>query len=136
MGWTSDPSGKESYPTVTITHHTPDELFKIHEELSNYHRLYESRVNYYKAKVKNLLHQENNIINNENQKLAADYKTRVAKANVTYNKNVEDWHNSLREETLKFVEKTDNEINRISKLRIIVPSEHKELIDSLLENLV
>ena len=136
LGWTSDPSGKESYPTVTIIHHTPDELFKIHEELSNYHRLYESRVNYYKAKVKNLLHQENTIINNENQKLSNEYRARVSKVNAEYDKNVEDWYNKLREETLKFVEKTDNEINKISKLRIIVPLEHKELIDSLLENLI
>lgn len=54
--------GTKSVPLVINVHHTPEQLLQIHNELAKLHRKYEQRVNYYKAKVKNLVSDKNNEI--------------------------------------------------------------------------
>jgi len=64
-------------PVEIDVHHTSEELLKLHEELAEIHRGYEQRVNYFKAKVKNLTTAENARIANVN----ADAETKAEKTN-------------------------------------------------------
>ena len=75
----------EKTPLVVNVHHTSEQLLVIHEELATLHRQYEQRVNYFKAKVKNLVTEENAriarengdlqaVANNFNKKLLEEYK--------------------------------------------------------------
>lgn len=63
----------EHTPIVKTMNHTHDELLKYHEELSNLHREHEQKVNYYKAKLKNMANDENIKIAQENQAKARVY---------------------------------------------------------------
>lgn len=58
--------GSRSVPLVITVHHTPEQLLAIHNELATLHRKYEQRVNYYKAKIKNLVSDKNNAIASQN----------------------------------------------------------------------
>lgn len=58
--------GSRSVPLIITVHHTPEQLLQIHNELASLHRGYEQRVNYYKAKVKNLVSDKNNSIASQN----------------------------------------------------------------------
>jgi hypothetical protein len=55
-------------PVNVLKHvdHTPEKLLEMHETLAKLHREYEQRVNYFKAKVKNLVTNENARIANIN----------------------------------------------------------------------
>ena len=59
-------AGIRELPIKIVEHHTSEQLLGIHEELADVHRKYEQRVNYFKAKVKNIV---------------ADKNTEIAKAN-------------------------------------------------------
>ena len=49
-----------------VTHHSAEELLDLHEEFVKLHRKHEARVNYFKAKIKNLTSLENSRIQKEN----------------------------------------------------------------------
>ena len=89
--WMTIEDGKKS-PVKIHVHHTADQLMKVHEDLAAIHREHEQRVNYFKAKVKNLVTIENARIakinsdeQNEAQKinndLDANFNTEVKKVN-------------------------------------------------------
>lgn len=66
-------------PVEIVVHatHTPEQLLKLHEELAALHRQYEQRVNYFKAKVKNITTEENARI----ARLNADEQSKAQKIN-------------------------------------------------------
>ena len=64
----------ETLPVTITIHHTTEQLWKTHEELAAVHREYEQKVNYYKAKVKNL-------VTAENARIAAENGIKQAKVN-------------------------------------------------------
>lgn len=49
----------EQIPLTVNIHHTSEQLFEIHKNLAEKHREFESKVNYYKAKVRNLVNDKN-----------------------------------------------------------------------------
>ena len=57
--------GKKT-PMRVLKHHTQEQLLGIHEQLAVLHREYESKVNYFKSKVKNNVTTENARIAKEN----------------------------------------------------------------------
>lgn len=74
----------EKTPVRVIKHHTSEELLKLYEELAAKHREYEKTVNYYKAKIKNLVTDENirilaenKIIEQENEKIRQEYYSKI-----------------------------------------------------------
>jgi len=64
LEWIELEREKKTPMNVTI-HHTIDELGELHKNISAIHRQFEQKVNYYKAKVKNLVTLENARIANE-----------------------------------------------------------------------
>lgn len=134
LEWINVEEGKKTPLKVSI-HHTSDELAKIHEQLAVKHRHYEQRVNYFKAKVKNLTTEENarraaenNVllskVNAENEMLKANHINDLTKYNAINQK-----------EAQLFEEKRQEDIKKTSALRINVDARFQPVVDLFLKQL-
>jgi hypothetical protein len=132
LEWMEIEAGKKTPVKVEI-HHTSDELGKIHEELAALHRGYEQRVNYFKAKVKNLVTSENARIAKENAIKQAEVKEANDNLLDAYNKEMESYRSSYREASNLFEENRQKEIAIASALRIDVDSRFQPVIDMFLK---
>lgn len=124
---------KDTKTPITIDiHHDGDKLLTLHNELASLHRAYEQKVNYFKAKVKNIVTEKNaeisksnadeqNKINAENSKLLNEYNT---------NKSI--IMDKILEEQQIFEQNRQNEIKELSALRIDVDARFKETVDKFL----
>jgi hypothetical protein len=110
-------------------------LLKVHEELAALHRKYEQRVNYFKAKVKNLVTEENARIarensdeqykvNSYNSVLLNEYQTNYALYQQEHQKLAQD-----------FEEQKQNAIKSIAALRIAVDSRFQSVVNIFLKQL-
>jgi hypothetical protein len=131
LEWMEIETGKKTPVKVEI-HHTSEDLLKIHEDLASTHRKHEQRVNYFKAKIKNLVTSENARIAKENAVAQAGIKEHNDNVLDAYNKAMEEYRSSYREASDLFEEKRQKEIARISALRIDVDPRFKETIDMFL----
>jgi hypothetical protein len=131
LEWMEIETGKKTPVKVEI-HHTSEDLLKIHEDLASTHRKHEQRVNYFKAKIKNLVTSENARIAKENAIAQAGIKEHNDNVLDAYNKAMEEYRSSYREASDLFEEKRQKEIARISALRIDVDPRFKETIDMFL----
>lgn len=134
LEWINVEDGKKTPLKVSI-HHTSTELSEIHEQLAAKHRQYEQRVNYFKAKVKNLTTEENarrsaenNVmlskVNAENEVLKANYINDLTKYNAINQK-----------ESQIFEEKRQEDIKKTSALRINVDPRFQPIVDVFLKQL-
>lgn len=122
-------------PVMINIHHTSEELISLHEKLSAEHRNYESRVNYFKAKVKNLVTQENSRIS----KINADAQIAANKINdenmaiykVEYGKAISE----INKIKSVFEEKRHENIKKIASMRISIDERFQETINSFLKTL-
>ena len=122
-------------PVKIKVHHTADELFKLHETLAELHRGYEQRVNYFKAKVKNLTTEENARI----AKVNADAQTLAEKTNsdlrlvyeLIYEQASEDVQ-AIKNEYEKTRQAT---IKELAATRILVDARFKSVIDGFIQKL-
>jgi hypothetical protein len=125
--------GTKSPVTIKV-HHTSEELLMVHEILANLHRGYEQRVNYYKAKVKNLVTQENARI----AKLNADEQNEATKVNNDRQNEYETAHKKAAEETrnirAEFEKKRQSLIKEIASMRIEADPRFQKTIDLFLPN--
>lgn len=126
--------GTKSPVTITV-HHTPDQLLKIHEDLAAIHRGYEQKVNYYKAKVKNLVTEENARI----AKLNADAQTEAEKINKDRYNNYQVAFAKATEEvkTLRaeFEKTRQARIQEIVSMRITVDLRFQKTVDTFLSQI-
>jgi hypothetical protein len=134
LEWMVIEDGKKTPLQVNI-HHSIDQLGQLHEELSTIHRAYEQRVNYFKAKVKNLVTQENARISREN----ADRQAEINKINddliTAYEKQREQYTAAFKQARMEFEEQRQKDIQKAANLRILVDERFKPVIDRFLENL-
>lgn len=132
--WMTIKDGIKS-PVKINVHHTPDQLLKVHEELAALHRGYEQRVNYFKAKVKNLVTEENARI----AKLNADAQTEAEKVNKDrYNQYQVAFAKATEEvKTLKaeFEKTRQARIKEIASMRISVDPRFQKTVDTFLSQL-
>lgn len=123
----------EKTPVKINIHHTPEELHEIHEELAKLHRGYEQRVNYFKAKVKNLTTKENARI----AKLNADAQNQAQKDNndlmAAYETKVKEYNEKVRSIQAELETKRQEKISKIASMRINVDSRFQETIDVFLK---
>ena len=116
-------------------HHTSEELLGYHEKLAKLHREYEQKVNYYKAKVKNITTLKNAEIakhNSEVETNAANINNKLASE---YNTQIIEYENKLKEIRSSFEIERQNEISRIAALRIDVDPRFQDVIDMFLKDL-
>lgn len=130
--WMSIKDGERT-PVKIEVHHTPEQLHEIHEELAKLHRNYEQRVNYFKAKVKNLTTKENARI----AKLNSDAQNEAEKENndlmAAYETKVKQYNEKVRSIQAEFETKRQEKISEIASMRIKVDSRFQETIDVFLK---
>lgn len=126
--WTSQGTVTE-IPIDVIVHHTEDELIKLHSELSALHRESEKRVNYYKAKLLNLVNEENARITRANKDTQADVDKHNSILRKQYDTEYQEYQNTLSDQKKEFSAKQLETVNKISKLRIEVDPRFKKVID-------
>lgn len=125
----------EKTPLKVDIHHSSSQLLQIHEELAGLHRKFEQKVNYFKAKVKNLVTEENARISNVNSVLQAEVNS--------FNDLLRNQYNSLIAENeaqnLKLMqdfEKTRQEdIQKVAQLKISVDKRFQAVVDLFLKQL-
>ena len=128
LEWLEVEAGKKT-PVKVETHHTAEQLLKLHESLAALHRGYEQRVNYFKAKVKNLVTAENARIARAN----ADEQARVNAINQKIQAEFESeqkvWLDAEQKAIFNFQEQIENRIKEIAAYRIQVPARFQPVID-------
>lgn len=129
--WMTIVDGVKSPVSINV-HHTSENLLQIHEELAAEHRKYEQRVNYFKAKVKNLTTEENARI----AKLNADAQNDAEKQNKDAQQAFETAYRAVNEamRTLQseFEKERQAKIKEIASLRIGIDGRFQKVIDTFL----
>jgi hypothetical protein len=129
--WMVIVDGKKS-PVTIEKHHTSEQLLKVHEELAGLHRAYEQRVNYFKAKVKNLTTEENARI----AKLNADAQNEAANTNnglqATYDTAYRAYSEAVRNAQVVFEKERQESIKNIAAMRIGVDPRFQETVNTFL----
>lgn len=132
--WMTINDGQKT-PVEFAVHHTSDDLLKIHEDLAELHRSFEQRVNYFKAKIKNLATAENARIANVN----ADAEAEVEKTNDGLRTTFEVAQKKAMAELIglrvEFEKTRQANIKEIAAMRIEVDPRFKETIDMFLNKL-
>ena len=126
--------GKKT-PVRIVPHHTSEELLEIYENLAGLHRQYEQKVNYYKAKVKNLKTLENARISKENSVLSENVEKNNRILLDGYRIKNSEFLNLKNTASQLFEEKRQVNINEFSKLRIEVPARFQSIIDDILKDI-
>jgi hypothetical protein len=125
----------EMTPLKVIVHHTPAQLLDLHETLAGEHRKYEQKVNYIKAKIKNMVTVENARISKENakaQQVANDHNGKVDQEFVAAHSA---WSDNNKADSFIFEESRNKRINAAAALRIVVPTLYQDTIDLFLSKL-
>lgn len=125
----------ERTPVKISVHHTPDELLAHHEKLAALHRQYEQRVNYFKAKVKNLVTEENARISKENALGQAEVNKANEALRLEYTNKHLAYMEMVKVEREQFEAARQAEIQSTAALRISVDPRFQETIDRFLKQL-
>jgi len=134
LEWMEVEEGKKTPMKVQI-HHTSEELLILHEELASHHRKAEQRVNYFKAKVNNILNEENSRISKENSIKQNEINTINKEIMSEYDILCKEWEGEHSKAVHEFEEKRQKRISEISSMRIEVDPRFQETIDTFLKNL-
>lgn len=134
LEWIEVEAGKKTPLKVEI-HHTIDQLGSIHEELAAVHRTYEQKVNYYKAKVKNLVTQENARISRENADEQAKVNEKKENLMTAFREEREKYLSDYRKASMVFEEARQKEIQEAAALRIEVDVRFKPVVDNFLKQI-
>lgn len=119
----------EKTPIKINKHHTSKDLLATHEQISAAHRAYEQRVNYFKAKVKNLVSDENARIQKVNSNLLAEYDALMDKESEIRSKAFESYRNQVQKEAADFNAAREEQLKATAALRISVDSRFQPVID-------
>lgn len=119
----------EKTPVRINKHHTSQELLATHEQIAAAHRVYEQRVNYYKAKVKNLVSDENARIQKVNSDLWAQYDAEVSKQSEIRNQAFNAYRTQVQKENADFNAAREEQVKATAALRISVDPRFQPVID-------
>ncbi len=125
----------EKTPVEIKVHHKPDQLLKIHEDLAALHRQYEQRVNYFKAKVKNLTTEENARIAKENADMQNEAEAINNKLNSEYDTAFKAYTEKVKSVKAEFEKTRQAKIKEIAAMRIQVDPRFQKTIDTFLKQL-
>jgi hypothetical protein len=125
----------EKTPVKIVTHHTSEQLLGYHEELANLHRENEQRVNYFKAKVKNLVTEENARISKENAIAQAEVNKTNEAIRLEYTNKHLTYSEAVKVEREEFETTRQQDIQAAAALRISIDPRFQETIDIFLKKL-
>ena len=133
--WIDIVAGTKTPVTITANH-TAEELQDLHEKLSVIHRKHEQRTNYFKAKVKTMVTEENARI----AKLNADENIRVNDINkvllASYNEEMRDYSDACSKIESAFEVERQAIIKKVAALRIEVDPLFQPIINKFLVKIV
>jgi hypothetical protein len=133
LEWMS--KGVEYAPVIVSPHHTPEGLLQLHNEIASLHRKHEQRVNYFKAKVKNLVTEENARIAEKNA-VAQGHINSENNLSLTHYKNqVFLWEEAKKKAQQEFEAERANAIRTFSALRINVDPRFQDIVDNFLSQI-
>lgn len=125
----------EKTPVDIHVHHSSEELLELHEKLARIHRKYEQRVNYFKAKVKNLVTSENSRIASLNNNINNEINTNNDLLRNEYNDKYSKAIDLKRKIQTEFEKKRQEKISNIASMRIDVDPRFQPVIDMFLNEL-
>lgn len=126
--WFEVEAGKKT-PVKVTKHHLAPILMDVHEEIAAQHRIYEQRVNYYKAKVKNLVSDENARIQRVNADRAAEFLKLEKEAHEKYQSAMDAYNGEVLRLTMEFNSQRELDIKNTAALRINVDPRFQHVID-------
>ena len=118
----------EQIPLSVIIHHTPEQLFEIHKTLAEKHREFESKVNYYKAKIKNLVNDKNMEIAAANSAKANDVKVFNAVLKEEYSNSLSKYNLEKAQELALFQKRNLQLKAQYASLKIVIPDYFRKTI--------
>ena len=119
----------EKTPMMVKIHHTPNQLLGLHNKLAAEHRVYEQKVNFYKAKVKNLVTEENAHIAKENGETQAKINAENQILRDEYQKQLQNYHGEISRLNHEFENWRQNKIKELASLRIEVDQRFQDVIN-------
>ena len=125
----------EKTPVDIHVHHESEDLMKLHEELAALHRKYEQRVNYFKAKVKNLVTAENARIAAHNNEIANEVAKQNALLQAEYDKKFVVYHDEVRKIRSEFEKERQKTVAEVAAMRIQVDARFQDVVDMFLKQL-
>jgi hypothetical protein len=129
--WFEVEDGKKT-PVKITKHHDPQSLLDLHEDIAGHHRQYEQRVNYFKAKVKNLTSDENARIQKENADKAAEFLKLEKELNEKYKMALDAYNGEVLKLTMEFNSQRELDIKAAAALRINVDPRFQHVIDQFI----
>ena len=129
LDWMEIKAGEKT-PVMVKVHHTAVELLAAHNALATEHRKYEQRVNYFKAKVKNLVTEENARIASANATALKEIEMKNSQLMEEYKIAAEKYRDLQIKESQEFEAERQRQIKEVSALRISVDPRFKTIIDS------
>lgn len=130
LEWIEIETGKKT-PVIVTPNATPEELFKLHEELATKHSELEARVNYFKAKVKNLVTLENARINTLNSNVYKEYQTKVREVSNIYNADYSEWRAKFDAAHSEFLAQKELDKKETIALRISVDPRFQSVVNTI-----
>jgi len=134
VDWIVIKDGEKTPVDITV-HHDAKKLLNIHNELATTHREYEQRVNYFKAKVKNLTTAENARIAKHN----ADLQNSAAKTNndlqVTFETQMKKANEQANDIRVEFEKTRQAKIGEIAAMRINIDPRFQATVNEFLTKL-
>lgn len=132
--WMTIEDGKKTPVTVEV-HHSSSQLLEIHESLAAEHRKYEQDVNYFKAKVKNLVTEENARIAKLNADVQHDIQKKNADTQLEYETKLKAANEKIKVIQMDFEKTRQDEIKKIASMRIAVDARFQKVVDIFLNKL-
>jgi hypothetical protein len=129
--WFNVEDGKKT-PVKITKHHDAQSLMQLHEDVAEEHRKYEQRVNYFKAKVKNLVSDENARIQKENADKAAIFMKEEEALNREYTLAMDAYKGEVLRLTMEFNAQRELNVKAAAALRINVDPRFQSVIDSFI----
>lgn len=131
LEWITIKDGEKT-PVKVTKHHTTLDLNAKHEELAKLHREYEQRVNYFKAKVKNLVTLENTRIAKVNADLINEYSKIESQYNTEYQLAYTEWITARAKAQQEAEVERETLIKETAALRINVDPRFQTVVDMFL----
>lgn len=126
--WFEIEDGKKT-PVKVTKHHVSSALLGIHEDIADAHRQYEQRVNYFKAKVKNLVSDENARIQKVNADKAAEFLKLEKQLMEEYQIALDAYQGEILRLTMEFNSQRELAIKDAAALRINVDPRFQDVIN-------
>lgn len=126
--WFEVEDGKKT-PVKVTKHHVSSALLGIHEDIADAHRQYEQRVNYFKAKVKNLVSDENARIQKVNADKAAEFLKLEKQLMEEYQIALDAYQGEILRLTMEFNSQRELAIKDAAALRINVDPRFQDVIN-------